>query len=94
MHGCYDLFSILCSLHPLCCAAGITFGAERLNALGAKHWERFSRQDYFDSRGVFFSVLVSGPLVLVMLLVLVSTWEFDHWNLFAGDDPQKNAHRR
>ena len=46
--------------------------AERLNGLGSKHWQRFSGQDYFDPRGVFFTTLVSGPLVLIMLIVLVS----------------------
>jgi hypothetical protein len=52
-------------------SAGIVFGAERLNSLGSKHWDLFSRQDYFDARGVFFSAMVSGPLVLLMLIVLV-----------------------
>ena len=59
---------VLYALH----AAAIVFMAERLNGLGAKHWQRFSGQDYFDPRGVFFTTLVSGPLVLMMLIVLVS----------------------
>lgn len=46
--------------------------AERLNTLGAEHWELFSQQNYFDKRGVFFCTLVSGPLVLILLVVLVS----------------------
>ena len=58
---------VLHALH----AASVVFMAERLNGLGAKHWQRFSGQDYFDPRGVFFTTLVSGPLVLIMLIVLV-----------------------
>ena len=45
--------------------------AERANRLGKRHWQRFSRQNYFDDSGVFMSVLVSGPLLLVMFIVLV-----------------------
>lgn len=45
--------------------------AERLNKLAAQHWESFSKQNYFDRRGVFFSTLVSGPLLVVMFIVLV-----------------------
>ena len=59
---------VLHALH----AASVVFMAERLNGLGAEHWQRFSGQDYFDPRGVFFTTLVSGPLVLIMLIVLVS----------------------
>ncbi len=50
----------------------MVFMAEKLNTLGSQHWQRFSRQHYFDRRGVFFAVMVSGPLVIVMFIVLVS----------------------
>ena len=51
--------------------AGIIFFAETLNAAAADHWEAFAAQNYFDARGVFFSALVSGPLLLVLFAVLV-----------------------
>lgn len=68
---------LACRMEAMFCtltlrAAAVVFLAERLNGLGAKHWQRFSGQDYFDPRGVFFTTLVSGPLVLIMLIVLVS----------------------
>ena len=63
---------MLCIMHAMH-AASVVFMAERLNGLGAKHWKRFSGQDYFDPRGVFFTTLVSGPLVIIMLIVLVSS---------------------
>ncbi|KAG1670382.1 hypothetical protein FOA52_000142 [Chlamydomonas sp. UWO 241] len=53
-------------------AAATIYMAERLNALGDAHWEKFSKQAYFDKRGVFFSTLVSGPLILAMLVLLIN----------------------
>ncbi len=49
----------------------LVYMGERINKLGAQHWQRFSRQDYFDKRGTFYSAVVSGPLLLIMLAVLV-----------------------
>ena len=45
--------------------------AERANAVLGRHWKAFARQNYFDSKGLFFSALISGPLLLVLLVVLV-----------------------
>ncbi len=53
-------------------AAGIVFMGERLNKLGHKHWRDFSGQNYFDPSGVFFGVMVSGPLILTLFVILVS----------------------
>ena len=52
---------------------GVIFFAENLNSLAAENWQSFSEQQYFDDRGVFFSTLVSAPLLLVMFVILVST---------------------
>lgn len=52
-------------------AVGIVYFAEQLNRLGAVHWERFATQNYFDPRGVFITAVVSGPLLLIMFIVLV-----------------------
>jgi len=43
---------------------------ERLNALAAARWRLFSTQDYFDGRGVFYSAVVSGPVLLNLVLVV------------------------
>ncbi|KAG2423228.1 hypothetical protein HXX76_015485 [Chlamydomonas incerta] len=53
-------------------AAATVWGSERLNALGAEHWESFAGQNYFDRTGVFMSAVVSGPLLLVMFIVLIN----------------------
>eukprot|EP00983_Pelagomonas_calceolata_P030023 939842-Pelagomonas_calceolata.AAC.1 len=50
---------------------GTIYMGERLNALGAKHWDKFASQNYFDQNGVFFSTMVSGPLLLLLFILLV-----------------------
>ena len=49
----------------------LVWNAERLNKLGARHWDRFAGQDYFDSSGIFTSALLSAPLVFDMVVILV-----------------------
>jgi 4-amino-4-deoxy-L-arabinose transferase-like glycosyltransferase len=44
--------------------------AEYLNGWGARNWERFATQNYFDSRGVFVGIMLSGPLLLDSLVML------------------------
>jgi transmembrane protein 18 len=49
--------------------------AEYLNHWASQNWETFATQDYFDKRGVFVAIMVSGPLLLdsfVMLFFFVS----------------------
>jgi len=53
-------------------ALGASAASERLNALGARHWRSFSRQQYFDSGGLFMVLVVCAPLMAVALIVLVS----------------------
>lgn len=55
-----------------CACAAIVFAAERINTLGATHWESFSAQNYFDRRGLFISVVLSTPLVVATLIILVN----------------------
>ena len=52
----FSLLIIICIL---------IYFAETFNAYGSKHWNRFSTQDYFDSNGVFMSVIFSTPLLLI-----------------------------
>ena len=60
-------------LTPLCAAAAaIVFNAERLNGMARGRWRTFSGQNYFDPNGVFWSALVSGPLLLDMFIILVN----------------------
>jgi hypothetical protein len=45
---------------------------EHINRLANKHWQSFSRQNYFDRRGVFFGAVVGLPLLVTMFIILVS----------------------
>jgi hypothetical protein len=44
--------------------------AERLNRLGAKHWQSFSTQNYFDRRGFFVSIMLCSPLMMDCLIMV------------------------
>jgi len=48
-----------------CTIMGLVYGAEHINRLAGAHWEKFSTQNYFDTRGVFISTMFSTPLLLV-----------------------------
>ncbi|KAK3722096.1 hypothetical protein QZH41_019839 [Actinostola sp. cb2023] len=51
----------------------IVLAAEQLNALGEKHWRKFSKEQYFDSNGIFITAVLSGP-VLFNCFVMVVLW--------------------
>lgn len=46
--------------------------AERLNNYLSSKWEQFSSQNYFDSQGVFISVVWSGPILLLSCFMLIN----------------------
>ncbi len=46
--------------------------SERLNDFGHNNWKEFSKQNYFDKRGVFMGVLYSGPLLLTGFCQLIN----------------------
>ncbi|GFP81310.1 transmembrane protein 18 [Phtheirospermum japonicum] len=52
---------------------GGVFLAERLNQFLAGNWRSFAGQNYFDANGLFLSVLWSGPLLVIAILILVNT---------------------
>ncbi|KAJ1387838.1 Transmembrane protein [Sesbania bispinosa] len=47
--------------------------AERLNSFLGKNWKSFSGQNYFDPSGLFMSVLWSGPLLVIAMIILINT---------------------
>ncbi|KZV33834.1 hypothetical protein F511_29077, partial [Dorcoceras hygrometricum] len=52
---------------------GGVFLAEVLNRILAGNWRSFAGQNYFDPQGLFLSVLWSGPLLVIAVLILVNT---------------------
>ncbi|XP_075496528.1 uncharacterized protein LOC142533586 [Primulina tabacum] len=53
-------------------ALGGVYLAERLNGFLAGNWTSFAGQNYFDTQGLFLSVLWSGPLLVIVILILVN----------------------
>ncbi|KAG6406046.1 hypothetical protein SASPL_133642 [Salvia splendens] len=54
-------------------ALGGVYLAERLNQVLGSNWESFAGQNYFDANGLFLSVLWSGPLLVIAIIILVNT---------------------
>ena len=50
----------------------LVYCAEYANSYAGQHWQSFARQNYFDKRGVFVSVMYSAPLLAAALLVLLN----------------------
>jgi transmembrane protein 18 len=48
----------------------LVYFSEFLNELGARNWQRFSKQQYFDSNGLFISVVFSSPILLNCIFLL------------------------
>ncbi|KAK8623996.1 hypothetical protein V6N13_065355 [Hibiscus sabdariffa] len=48
---------------------GIYF-AESLNRFLGDNWKKFATQNYFDPSGLFLSVLWSGPLLTIAIIIL------------------------
>ncbi|XP_064481002.1 transmembrane protein 18-like [Ornithodoros turicata] len=51
----------------------LVYFSEALNELAAKHWRSFSSQQYFDSQGMFISLVFSTPLLL-NCIIMVGQW--------------------
>jgi hypothetical protein len=50
----------------------LVFVSENLNAVAAEHWKLFSKHQYFDSDGMFISIVFSLPLLFNSMLVVVN----------------------
>ncbi|KAH8291093.1 hypothetical protein KR054_008475 [Drosophila jambulina] len=56
---------------------------ESINEYAAKNWSSFSKQQYFDSNGLFISTVFSIPILLNCML-LIGTWLYNSTQLMVS----------
>jgi hypothetical protein len=45
--------------------------AEWFNGYGARNWETYCTQNYFDRKGIFIGIMLCGPLLVNCLMLLM-----------------------
>lgn len=60
----------------------LVYFSETINELAARHWTTFSRQQYFDSNGLFISTVFSIPILLNCML-MIGNWLYNSTQLMS-----------
>jgi hypothetical protein len=66
----YVYISLYLAVLSVC--AAFVLGAEAVNGLGQDHWRLFASQDYFDKNGVFVTIVLSAPMLVLCFLMLLN----------------------
>nr|CAH7747018.1 unnamed protein product [Callosobruchus chinensis] len=65
------------------CLLLLVYFSESINELASTNWKIFSRQQYFDSNGLFISVVFSIPILLNCIL-MVGSWLYQSTQLMTN----------
>ncbi|EDW02391.1 transmembrane protein 18 [Drosophila grimshawi] len=60
----------------------VVYFSESINEYAALNWKTFSKQQYFDSNGLFISTVFSIPILLNCML-LIGTWLYNSTQMMA-----------
>ncbi|XP_033209079.1 transmembrane protein 18 [Belonocnema kinseyi] len=61
----------------------LVYFSESINEVAATNWMVFSRQQYFDSKGLFISVVFSVP-ILINCMIMVASWLYQSSQLMTN----------
>lgn len=61
----------------------LVYFSESINEVAATNWMVFSRQQYFDSKGLFISVVFSVP-ILINCMIMVASWLYQSSQLMTS----------
>ncbi|KAH0946839.1 hypothetical protein HN011_008564 [Eciton burchellii] len=61
----------------------LVYFSESINEVAATNWMVFSRQQYFDSKGLFISIVFSVP-ILMNCMIMVASWLYQSSQLMTS----------